>query len=1337
MDLSADANNDIDEEAVIESLFTGCDAQGNGLVKVSKLVEYLSAVAGDNVEFGGNFDELVTALDPKGNDREVDLETCRKGMLQWIEEIRCRDDREEVYYSDTSLENRPAARSRESIDRSGDEDSRFVNVTSESVEGLGGESPLKQDWELVTKIEDLQLNNKRLVDHNVELSFQMENTEESNNQLLKEVDNLRRQVRSYQKLDEKKKSIERENEELRQTVADLQETSHVFQTKAKQLEKDRVMLSEFQEELQSKLSAAHRTLESLSKDHQNVCLAYNEEKQRLIELEELQDVKDEMDEESTGTQEYLTSIISNLTTQKETLQLERNKMEAELYQVREDLNRLMVRNASTFSSTERNKLMRHTAKFGTTGSTLQQELQEIAIDDCLPSPIVGYSPSSYQNSSYENDVFDSPKSLTSPLSLVSLNSSSNSPLSKSNEYFAAVSQVAADFREKKEKALQTISELVSLEKTRENREIRESLQRDLEKEMEFFAEKIWLLSLARKASEKRVSKLLALIESLKDENHCLQDERDKALQKIGNLSLGNEDMETKIEELASELETSLENTKHLQKQCTDLKNKLMDKETELQRIKKEALSSSPEDAGGEFASKYHELERKHKELEEEHRKALAKLSKVELELEKTAMDLAVENKRSRNLQESLSLSVSKHEQELQDIMETIPSEACDNSHSRTKSSAITGYQVRNKLRAFLVSRCLTIRDSPDGKPNNRKGDVPLGVSTPIDGNSFDSNCISNRQKSFDTPFPNKEVENCDSTEMCDKSPGSLGSSSNQCDDGSALSSISPNLIRPFDVQNDRWISPNLIEPFEGDSAKNKTFTKPDHSTELREWDKYRETCGRDKEALGNPHDFTETKNATCISPGSSDDCAKNLLTDFYAEETRNTNHSSCCTCSGGLSDVHPFDGDSAPTSPTIPSRFRKISNITPPCGLRKSVAGSQPVPASSNEKDRNSPCGQNLTTNSENTNEDKLVFTFDGPPAEIYTNRNENSRTRSRLTNSSREGDRLSDIDSDYKSSPVQANSYILGVSLNSSLPSDEKELEKLFKSVCLAFRTDKDSLPQRLEYQERARNGAEDNIMKTLNTLSNVIKTFEENAKRDTNKKNIKDILSSLHHQVGALKDCSRRVSSQSHQYGSYQQEARMMSGIDVLINYGERLSLRLETLADTIAVQELQNQTHHREESNEDARSKAETSDLTRRGSSFYNFVSSIRVNDSFRLFGSSRDSEVRETYEQELNAAPKLEKQTAAAYGDTIDDAAERENKEKLVSRRPTSMAKQRSCFGRCLCCSIKLTAFAFLFMMLFYVLVQYSVFDRYFIMNKLRDFVKNQRFETLYYEHEPAV
>ena len=91
-----------------------------------------------------------------------------------------------------------------------------------------------------------------------------------------------------------------------------------------------------------------------------------------------------------------------------------------------------------------------------------------------------------------------------------------------------------------------------------------------------------------------------------DENHQLQDERDKALQKIGNLSLGSEDMETRwdlllpinnlisfgvngihiwslrltvhflyrMEEVALELQASMENSKHLEKRCNELQNKV-------------------------------------------------------------------------------------------------------------------------------------------------------------------------------------------------------------------------------------------------------------------------------------------------------------------------------------------------------------------------------------------------------------------------------------------------------------------------------------------------------------------------------------------------------------------------------------------------------------------------------------------------------------------------------------------------------------------------------------------------------------------------------------------
>jgi hypothetical protein len=63
-----------------------------------------------------------------------------------------------------------------------------------------------------------------------------------------------------------------------------------------------------------------------------------------------------------------------------------------------------------------------------------------------------------------------------------------------------------------------------------------------------------------------------------------------------------------------------------------------------------------------------------------------------------------------------------------------------------------------------------------------------------------------------------------SVEVRNASPNSMGSSGKNFDGSSGLSSISPNLIRPFDVIDDGWISPNLIEPFE-QGVNNKTFAK--------------------------------------------------------------------------------------------------------------------------------------------------------------------------------------------------------------------------------------------------------------------------------------------------------------------------------------------------------------------------------------------------------------------------------------------------------------------------------------------------------------------------------
>ena len=120
------------------------------------------------------------------------------------------------------------------------------------------------------------------------------------------------------------------------------------------------------------------------------------------------------------------------------------------------------------------------------------------------------------------------------------------------------------------------------------------------------------------------------------------------------------------------------------------------------------------------------------------------------------------------------------------------------------------------------------------------------------------------------------------------------------------------------------------------------ISKPGHSTHLQEWKGILDTpeSFRDSESLGNANNLRESKNLTGKSSNASENCAKNLLTDFSAEVTNKSNRDGCLNAAE-FSGVHLADSDrdSPPLSPLIPSRFRKISNITPPRDRRKGVAG--------------------------------------------------------------------------------------------------------------------------------------------------------------------------------------------------------------------------------------------------------------------------------------------------------------------------------------------------------------------------------------------------------------
>ena len=107
--------------------------------------------------------------------------------------------------------------------------------------------------------------------------------------------------------------------------------------------------------------------------------------------------------------------------------------------------------------------------------------------------------------------------------------------------------------------------------------------------------------------------------------------------------------------------------------------------------------------------------------------------------------------------------------------------------------------------------------------------------------------------------------------------------------------------------------------------------KPGHSTELEEWWSNGDTpkSFKDKDSFSNAHGSSRSAN---------ENCAKNLLDDFSAEVTTAT-HRGARFSSSQYPEELPVDNDSAPVSPAIPARFRKISNITPPRVRRKMGTG--------------------------------------------------------------------------------------------------------------------------------------------------------------------------------------------------------------------------------------------------------------------------------------------------------------------------------------------------------------------------------------------------------------
>lgn len=1063
-----------DADAVLDNLFYDCDKDNSGRVSVSKLIEYLrNAISSGTEEFAGSLDDLSLILDPDGRDLEIGLTSFQEGIKEWISEIR----RQSYVNTDDECPSPVAVNCVDSPEaRSFGSPKRFdlvpdiPNASSDSVEGLGGSSPTK-DWdsELMSTIETLQLNNKRLIEQQSAIQAQMESTEEANNQLTAEVESLRKQLRSAQLTIEKSRGKEKENAELRQAVADAMEANQCLQTKITQLEKERALYESNLKNIDEKLLETQAQVELLEEERKRLINDLAEQKQYCADLEEIQGVKNDMiaKESSTNSQ-----MMAGFASQNEALKREKGRLEHRVLELEDNLLRLKRSELSA----EKNNLVQNGPVATSTPfvrqSSLQQEIldQETSETIGLPSPMVSGGLS--LNDSLDVDDMDT--SLTdlsqSWMSGVSLDSTGTN--ASFEKYSLTARQLASEFNEKKEKTLKHLNDLTALNRSVDVRDKREIIREHLTREMDTFAEKASSLYMKKKAAEKRTVKLLAIVRKLKEENKEFLEERNEANQKLRQLALLNDENSAKLLELEGKHEEDMKTVVEQNEKLESLEQQLSTVNLDFfkARVEKESLSRCLENekrVTTRLEDKVVQLEKNQDELESQQTTLLVQIKELESELVKATSQLSMEKRRTSSLEESIQMSISRHSDELKEIFETIPGSDSDllsrsTQSPRCSSPCITSYMVRTRLCDF-VSKC-----------DRSKRMQGVGSDYPD-------------QETAKTLQKEEAFENFQDNDLF-----RLRSSSSSSD------SLSPQIDIHESEDTSESPSGKFVQLVENDDRELLTTS-----------------CQTDIKEL--------------VSTGSQTELLRELE---RLERELGVADKGTCT------EEDIFENEK--------QRRRKSGIIESPCPeirtLGTTLKSSEETPTKITMEDSSSS-KETLSVEKDKTATNlwrkKLSVAFKIPEEFDYE-----SATSAALENS------------------VGSNNFVDGVSLRVRPALNDKEIEKQFKTLVLAFQTDQETLNRRLEVQARAREIAECNMNKELQSMSNTLKEFEQLCFT----KDMQDMLSVLKTHLEIVKKSSQRMITQTEQHGCVKQEARMSSGVEVMICHAENLTRHMERVREDL---------------------------------------------------------------------------------------------------------------------------------------------------------------------------
>ncbi|XP_044797188.1 inositol 1,4,5-triphosphate receptor associated 2 isoform X5 [Bubalus bubalis] len=225
------------EEELLRSIFNICDSKRRGLVRVTKIIDYLRQTTSQGSE-DDDLEELWIMLDPEKRDVHVNLETFQATVKEWMM-AHCRNkwEGENNGSSSTMVDSafeQDSIKSCEAIKMTTD----ITDSSSWNFKGLGGDLPkgVLEVPDLITYIADLHFNKQKLEEENNKLKLALENLEEANRELSEDCTELRLRVKSAHQAIMRTNLLKEELEELKISLNASEEQKTMIVAQNKQLE---------------------------------------------------------------------------------------------------------------------------------------------------------------------------------------------------------------------------------------------------------------------------------------------------------------------------------------------------------------------------------------------------------------------------------------------------------------------------------------------------------------------------------------------------------------------------------------------------------------------------------------------------------------------------------------------------------------------------------------------------------------------------------------------------------------------------------------------------------------------------------------------------------------------------------------------------------------------------------------------------------------------------------------------------------------------------------------------------------------------------------------------